>query len=225
MFSQSKINECFADLTVPDWTAWNNLLTPAQQHSLVPWQERKNNLFFRGSTTGGHYTPGVNFTRSHRQRLVLFARGKANMNISFHAVTQCSGQEVCEEMKSYFSARGSLQPRVSHTDSFGFKYLLVIDGNTFISRLPIFMSSGSLIFRAALYSQWFDEWLVPGENYLSVKFDFSDLESKLEWALTHDAQAEAIAQRGKAFAYSRLRNEDIECYWARLLLEYASLLQ
>ena len=182
-------------------------------------------MFFRGSTTGGHYTPSVNFTRSHRQRLVALANGKANMNISFHAVAQCSDPEVCRAMETYFSERGSLQTHVSHAESFRNKYLMVTDGNTFISRLPSFLSSGSLIFRAALFSQWFDEWLVPGEHYISVKFDYSDLEDKLEWAMQHDIQAQSIARKGRAFANHRLRNKDIECYWARLLLEYASLVQ
>ena len=52
MFSQSKINECYADLTYPTLYGLDNLLTPAQEREVPPWRERNDTLFFRGATSG-----------------------------------------------------------------------------------------------------------------------------------------------------------------------------
>lgn len=52
LFSQSKINECHADITFPTYYGIDSLLSEEQQKQLIPWEERQNTLFFRGSTTG-----------------------------------------------------------------------------------------------------------------------------------------------------------------------------
>ncbi len=52
LFSQSKINECHSDITFPTYYGIDSLLSEEQQKQLIPWEERQNTLFFRGSTTG-----------------------------------------------------------------------------------------------------------------------------------------------------------------------------
>ena len=167
---------------------------------------------------------GANFHLSHRQRLVEFANGKANMDVKLHGVIQCA-EAVCEAMKAYYSSGGMLMPTVPQPEFFNHKFLAALDGNTFTSRLPYLMSGGGAVFRYGLYSVWFDPWLQPGREYLRVALNLSDLESQLDWALKHDDEARLMGQRARHFARTRLRNEDIECYTFRLLLEYQALLQ
>lgn len=112
---------------------------------------------------------------------------------------------------------------VNQMTNFKYKFLMSIDGNTFVSRLPLFLSSGSVPFRAGIYSEWFDEWIKENEHYIQIKLDYSDLDYKLQWALDHDDKMRAIGQRARRFAKTRLRNEDMECYLYRLLLEYAAM--
>ncbi len=52
VFSQSKINECHADITYPTLYGLDNLLTDAQEREIPPWHARNDTLFFRGATTG-----------------------------------------------------------------------------------------------------------------------------------------------------------------------------
>jgi hypothetical protein len=52
LFSQSKINECHADITFPTHYNQDQLLSEEDLGKLPPWEERKDTLFFRGSTTG-----------------------------------------------------------------------------------------------------------------------------------------------------------------------------
>jgi hypothetical protein len=77
--------------------------------------------------------------------------------------------------------------------------------------------------RAGLYSEWYDEWICANEHYLQISLDFSNLESSVQWALTHDNLAKQLGQQARQFARTRLRNEDMECYTYRLLLEYAAI--
>ena len=107
--------------------------------------------------------------------------------------------------------------------NFYFKYLMSIDGNTFVSRLPLFLSSGSVPFRAGIYSEWYDEWLEENKHYLQIQLDYSDLDAKLQWAMENDDEMRVIGQQGRIFAKQRLRNQDMECYMYRLLLEYAAM--
>ena len=60
---------------------------------------------------------------------------------------------------------------------------------------------------------------------IQVRLDFSDLPQQLAWAMAHDAEAAAMAERAAAHARRFIRIADIRCYWYRLLLEYAALLQ
>ena len=52
VFSQTKINDCYQDITYPSSFNWDTLLTPEEEQQLLPWKERKEVMFFRGSNTG-----------------------------------------------------------------------------------------------------------------------------------------------------------------------------
>ena len=54
--------------------------------------------------------------------------------------------------------------------------------------------------------------------------DLSDLVEKVEWAIEHDSEAKAIAQRGFEFVREFLRPQRIACYWAHLLTGYGQLM-
>ena len=68
MFSQSKVNECYADLTYPTLYGLDNLLTPAQEQEVPPWRERNDTLFFRGATSGTLAEPCLAFQLRHPRR-------------------------------------------------------------------------------------------------------------------------------------------------------------
>ena len=61
------------------------------------------------------------------------------------------------------------------------KYVMILDGNTFSSRLMRTLRSGSLVFRAGLFTEWFDERLEPFVHYLPVR-----LQAQLtHWTIGH----------------------------------------
>lgn len=61
-------------------------------------------------------------------------------------------------------------------DNWKNKFLMVVDGNTFNSRLRQTLASGSLVMRAGLFVEWFEERMQDGVHYLKIKLDYSDLQ-------------------------------------------------
>jgi len=175
-------------------------------------------LFFRGSTTGGSYNADRNFSIAHRPRLMDLAKNKPHMDMGFFQFKQCSN--VCDNMEQSYGKADWTEGM----EYFKYKYLMAVDGNTFVDRLPRLMSSGSVPFRAGLQGEWFEEWLKPKEHYLHIDLAYENLEETLTWALEHDEEAKAIGKRAQEFALTRLRKEDMACYMYRLLLEFAAIL-
>ena len=222
VFTRTKISDCHADIIYPALHPLSRpddaVLSAEDLATLKPWHQRNNTLFFRGSTTGGVWL-NDEYRWGHRQRLVALAGKSTNMDMQFTEFVQCL-TEVCDAMELEYGSA----PRVNSSEVYDYKYLMAVDGMTFISRLPTYLSSGSLVFRAGLFSEWFDERIKPFEHYIPVKLDFSDLAEKLQWALDNDEEAAQIAIEGQKVAISSLRRDDMQCYLFRLLLEYGTLL-
>jgi len=232
IFSQTKVEGCHMDIQYPTLYNWNGLLSMEDRQKLLPWKERKETLIFRGATTGGHYSsnPGGDYRTSdyeqlHRFRLVEQFRGEPDMDFQFTNYVQC--HNLCAELESKY---GSKAAWLTQEQLLGhYKYLMAVEGNSFLSRWPKYLTSGALSFRAGLFREWFDEWMRPfdGESghYIPVNFDYSNLASQLHWAQGHDSTAQKIAAAAEEFARKRVRNEDLVCYLWRLLLEYSALLE
>ena len=52
----------------------------------------------------------------------------------------------------------------------------------------------SLVFLGTIHEDWTGYQIIPGEHYIKIKPDLSDLVEKLEWAADNDAEAKRIAQ-------------------------------
>ena len=99
MFSQSKVNDCFADIMVPSWTNYGTVDDAAHGEGAVPWEARAPSLFFRGSSTGGFVGDDTPFASMHRQRLVALAANHSRMDVAFVEYVQCS-PAACAAMEA-----------------------------------------------------------------------------------------------------------------------------
>lgn len=125
-----------------------------------------------------------------------------------------------------------------------FKYVLDVDGNTFSGRYLGLLKSGSLVFKVGFdngkfinvhsvthsstaqstaFLEYFSDWLRPYEHYIPVKVDLSDLVDRVQWAIDNDDEARRIQQQGMWFAEAVLTDEQNDCYFAAVLLEWARL--
>lgn len=115
---------------------------------------------------------------------------------------------------------------VSFFDFFKYRYQINIDGTVAAYRLPYLLGGGSLVLKqeSEFYEHFYNA-LSPLVHYLPFHRNLSNLIEQIEWAMSHDEQAQKIAQNAQEFALNNLLPKDIMCYYAVLLNEYKNLLK
>lgn len=85
-------------------------------------------------------------------------------------------------------------------------------------RFPYLLAGDSLVLKQdSQYYEHFYRDVKPGEHYVPVKRDLSNLVAKIKWASRHDKEARRISKNGAAFARENLMPAHIFCYHAVLL--------
>lgn len=248
VFSQSKVSS-FQDILYPSPWYFMGRVKPDPDHDMG-WEAKKPNMFWRGSTTGGFSRDG-GWRRQHRQRFIqkvqpvgnatilqydtktdpadpMWVTTKKQMSeippyfdVKFTFVGQCDPGD-CDAQREFFD----LAEPVNMFDALESRYLLDIDGNAFSGRYYAWLLSNSLVFKLALFREWHDEWLRPWVHYvpLSLKGDeYVEAIRYFEEEETGREIAKKLADQGKDWAEKVLRNEDLEVWYFRLLLEYGRL--
>jgi hypothetical protein len=147
---------------------------------------------------------------------------KSLFNVTFTYVGQCDPGD-CHAQEEYFD----ISPSVDQQDAWAYKYLLDIDGNAFSGRYHAFLRSNSLIYKMAVFREWQDEWIDAWVHYVPLGMKGNDaVESVRYFAHEEEGkiQAPRLAKQGKEWAQKVLRNEDLEVWFFRLLLEYGRLI-
>ncbi|KAJ7721130.1 glycosyl transferase family 90-domain-containing protein [Mycena metata] len=105
-----------------------------------------------------------------------------------------------------------------------YKYVLDVDGNGWSSRFKRLMNSGSLIFKASAYPEWFSDRLAPWVHYVPIQNLYTDLLDTLLFFRAHDERGARIAAAGCEWSRRFWREEDLVAYNFRLFLEYARVM-
>ncbi|KAJ3571515.1 hypothetical protein NPX13_g5352 [Xylaria arbuscula] len=247
IFSQSKISS-YADILYPSPWYWYEKVHYDESQDM-PWEEKANKFYWRGSTTGGFSRNG-GWRRQHRQRFVQKINaadnakvltnsggpGKENwetkivprgdyrqlMDVYFSGVGQCDPGD-CVAQKEFFNIQGHAEQH----DAWGYKYLLDIDGNAFSGRFYAFLRSKSLTYKWAIFREWHLEWLKPWAHYIPLSLQGEEwLESVRYFAEREEGRKEAewLANQQRVWAEKVLRHEDMEVWFFRLLLEYGRVI-
>jgi hypothetical protein len=112
------------------------------------------------------------------------------------------------------------KPWMSIAEQLRYKFILSIEGNDVASNLKWIMSSQSLaVMTRPKYETWFMEGrLLPNVHYVEIRDDYSDLEEKLEYYITHPQDALRIIRAANEYV-SRFRNAKTESILSLLVLE------
>ena len=242
VFSQSKISS-YQDILYPSPWYWSNKVA-YQAGQDREWEKKQEKMYWRGSTTGGFSRDG-GWRRQHRQLIV----GKINaldtakvyddqngsghvewkvkevprpdykdlFDVKFSHVGQCDPGD-CDAQREFFDV---VKTAKQH-EAWGYKHLLDMDGNAFSGRFYAFLQSKSLIYKMSLFREWHEEWLRPWVHYipLSMKGDeYLELVRYFKDEETGQVQAPRIANWGREWAAQALRNDDLEVWLFRLLIE------
>jgi hypothetical protein len=109
---------------------------------------------------------------------------------------------------------------VSLPDHCQFRYLIDLQGRGYSGRLKLLLFSGRPLFvQARRWNEYFSDDLKPFEHFIPVREDLADLQTQLDWADSHPAEAAAIAARGLAYAQSHLRRAHAVVYLREVLLK------
>lgn len=140
------------------------------------------------------------------------------VDVHFSHVGQCDPGD-CDAQVNFFG----LADQAKQHAAWAYKYLVDIDGNAFSGRFYAFLHSRSLVFKMALFREWHYEWLKPWIHYVPLSLRGDEwLEAVRFFARDKPAGVplgRQIADEGRDWAAKVLRNEDLEAWFFRLLLE------
>lgn len=159
-----------------------------------PWQEKRQILYWRGASSG--VTRAIPWYDAPRARLVLLSR-TSTLPID----ARFSLLDVAPPDEAYFALRegGFLSPSVPFVEFLKYRYLIDVDGHhcAWRSLFLKLLSKSAVMKVQSPYCQWYFDRLHPWIHYVPVRDTLEDLGGLLEWALHHDSEMRAIAERGR----------------------------
>ena len=209
------------------------------------WDEKRNNLYWAGSTTGG-FASDDGWRNYHRQRFVGLAKNleegshyylrendgivslvKSSFlngrlyDVFFTRVFQCEAR-YCRDQRRYFEAK----PWADPNEAFRSRLVFDTDGNGISGRFYKILASMSVPLKQTILREWHDERLVPWVHYIPVSQGMEELPELVFYLTsTKDGQriARGIADRGREWFPVAFRDVDFAIYTYRLMLELARL--
>ncbi|CEI63699.1 hypothetical protein FVEN_g6820 [Fusarium venenatum] len=211
----------------------------------MQWSEKNNNLYWRGSTTGGYAQDGrwrdyqrqrfVSMTQNlgHQKQSYLrkegdsistvksrFLNGRL-FDVGFTRIFQCD-RKFCRDQSTYFDVKSWADKDKAFSSRLAFD----LDGNGISGRYYKLLASNSLPLKQALLREWHDERLMPWVHYIPVSQSLEELPELVTYLTSIEKGqrlAEDIANRGKKWMGKAVREVDMAIYLYRLILELARL--
>ncbi|KAJ5551430.1 CAZyme family GT90 [Penicillium sp. DV-2018c] len=238
IFSQSKVSS-FQDIIYPSPWYWADKV-PYEPKKDYVWEAKTDRMYWRGSTTGGFSRAG-GWRRQHRQQFVdnvnalgttkILARQgdgwvsqdvnrdmyRDSFDVKFTLIGQCDPDD-CNAQTEYFG----VYKQAGQQDAWAHKFLVDIDGNAFSGRFHAFLHSNSFVYKIAIFREWHDEWLKPWVHYVPLSLKGNEYVESMRYFTSEEEGkklAPQIASQGQRWAQQILRNEDLEVWFFRLLLE------
>lgn len=220
-------------------------------HPSVPWEKRRDQLVWRGNLASwdGSRVRAILTALEHPS--ILDVRVACKSCDFGHASNDYQKKEgadkvdknpFCHSLAGAAYAAGKQPPKwvlsncsnayanfLSIEEQMGYKYILDMDGGASSFRVKRDLLTGAVLFRIYHNNsvdrnlQFFFEDLEPWVHYVPVDFDTleEDLPKKVQWAIDHDVEAEAIAKRAVDFVHTALREEDALEHLAQTLKHFA----
>ena len=176
----------------------------------VDWdQKTEKTAIFRGGPSGCGYTAETN----QRIHLASMKSPLLDAKIVGKGNTIDSNSIKFDPVHGIGMLNTGIKPGnfVSMAEQSKHKYIIHVDGNVHAYRLLTTMMTGSLVIRVeSPYISWVDHLIKPGQHYVLVKPDLSDLLEKIRWCDAHPKSARKMARAGYEFAKHVLTYEYME---------------
>ena len=173
------------------------------------WQTRTPQVFWRGGTTG--IQPGGPIANVHRLaansrvKMCLQQRQTIGCDMKISRVVQ-TDPTFTSQAKAWLQSEGILARPVPESTFGNYRYYPDLPGNAQAWGTIFKHLRGCLVFRAPQKrSLYYYRLMQPGQHYMEVQPDFSDLASALQWAEHHPEQAAWMAWCDHRVAHRYLR--------------------
>lgn len=237
----------FSDIMMPSSYYYQSDISEYDESKDMPFDEKKDVVYWRGSGTGGHWTHD-SWKMGHRQRFVNFTNSpgaeirllhttqdskltayqtqmsemQKKFDIKFTGFIQCDAED-CKNEEIYFHKAA----KDHNDDATHYKILYNLDGNSFSGRYYRFLKSNSLVFMQAIFKEWHDDRILPWVHFVPIGLSMEELPETTRYLLD-DPEGKVIAARiaDESRDWSRrvLRKIDLTVAYYRVFLEYARLL-
>lgn len=225
--------------------------------------EKRNTLFWRGATSEGLSVVGtwkgmtrqrlVHLANNHTSKIPVLLPDPHKQSkqryqflspiaISSHPYLQNTTMDIsvvdkivrCGDTDCPIQeAEFGLASPIEFQEHWQYRYLMDVDGAGFSGRFLPFLRSRSLVFKAALFREWYDRRLTAWQHFVPIDLRLHGLWSTLAYfggggkdgdgTAGRVREGEAIAEQGREWVEKVLRKEDMEIYFFRLLLEWGRL--
>lgn len=243
----------FQDIPVPSPFYYEGIASYDDGTS-IPWSQKNDQLYWRGATTGGHSRNGTwhnlqrqrvigNLTHPESTPYILAKKENSNCRIggddgwevqpaydqisnyfNTHFVDIVDCDDDCEAEQKFFD---DVVDADEQSEAWKYKYLLDMDGHAYSGRFYAFMRSSSVPFKLTFFREWHENVLIPWVHYVPLNKDADEIPELVRF-FDQDPAGQEIAKtiggQGQAWAKKSIRNEDMEVYMFRLLLEYVDLI-
>ena len=185
-----------------DDTTFDSGLSSIVQPYRLDWDKKKPIVFWRGGASGLE-RPIIR----HRVAAALYHHPSTDVKISRQWGWE-NGKSIPDRLFS---------ERVSFSEHFRYKYILIVDGNMIASNHQWVFGSGSVPIMVSHPENryWFQRFMVPGVHYVEVAYDLSDLNDKIDWLLENDDAAREIVQNAVHFSEIVFSSEFQKTYLAK----------
>ena len=216
------------------------------------WENKIDQLYWTGSDTGG-YASGDNWRHFHRQRFVdmvtngdneisLLQRVKSGrfgksdrweehkktmaslsdlVHVHFTSMDICAGSACSAEKNALPVGKGE-----ERSAGYGYKFLFDVDGMGRTERYYRLLGSRSTVFKQTMYQEWHDDRILPWVHFVPVSLGMRELPEILNF-MARDEKGQAIAKDiadvGRKWQQTALREADMDLAFLRLMLEYSRL--
>eukprot|EP01069_Polyplicarium_translucidae_P005618 Polyplicarium_translucidae@DN2818_c0_g1_i7.p1 len=204
VFSFSKIDGCFHDITAPA-RFHKNLVEKTNKPP--PFEAKSDRVYWRGADSGVRSLDADVASRSHRFRLVEFALknrhtpGIPELDIAFSHMSRNPHLKGIYKRGRF---KGGVRGRVTDRKFANFKYNIVVDGNSASMSEFSFFRGNSIILWDSLFVSYCTDWFTPRVDYHPVRADMSDFTEVLQ-ALVQSEDHAARAAAGRALKSEELR--------------------
>ena len=162
----------------------------------IKWKDKRQKIYWRGSSTGTKSLNIANFTMNPRIKLCKECKtlGKVT-DVKMTNIVQCQSQETRNKIREYLEGDQLLD---THQDVINFamcKWIIDIDGNVNSWGLLWKLISGSCVIKVeSNRKQWYYDKLNAYEDFIPVKSDLSDLNEQVEWCLANEKHCDEISK-------------------------------